>query len=76
MKEKRRQPTPQELSEIGWMRTGGRRDLGFTGTPRTGMTRRWFDEDTGEIIEKEADDIDTCLLRERLPGVPTRKCLA
>jgi len=40
MKEKRRKPTPQELAEIGWMRTGGRRDLGYTGTPQTGLTRR------------------------------------
>jgi len=75
MKEKRRKPTPQELKEVGWMRSGGRRDLGYTGTPQTGMTRRWFDEDTDEIIEREVDDMDACLLQERPAGTPKRKCI-
>lgn len=39
------------------------------------MTRKWFDEDTGEIIEREVDDIDACLLQERPVGTPKRKCI-
>ncbi len=75
MKEKRRKPTRQELAEIGWMRTGGLRDLGYTGTPRTGMTERWFDENSGEIIEREVEAIDACLMRQRPPGTLKRKCI-
>jgi len=75
MKGKRRKPTPNELAEIGWMRTGGLRDLGYTGTPQFGLTERWFDEDTGDIIEREVEDIDACLLQVRPAGTPKRKCI-